>query len=375
MRIAVCEAGPIDAYGDAGSRAVFDLIEATRALGHEVLVVDESEVGALDALAAWRPDVVVVSRPGLFARGYSVLQSLGVPLVYFAHDIHATRLAETGRLDEADAAPVSTLLNAGPPNVQRARAMRLVEDFCFAHADLTLLPTEVEVREVRVRHPQAIVERLPWFAIETVPHAALADTVGRAVFIGGERHEPNRDGLAWLLGGIWPRARDLYDELVIIGDWSEATIAELRGAAGGGTTQPEANPANPSLANVRFAGRLSTREVDDLMSTSLVGLSPLRFGAGQKRKTLDYLAHGLPTISTSFGVQGHTHIAGEFAGVRVADTTSDWVTALRELADPANAPEWLTLSTNGTAFVESDYGPTPHRLALQAVYSRWEEHA
>jgi hypothetical protein len=40
MKVAVCEAGPIDALGDAGSRSVFDLIEATRTLGHDVLVVD-----------------------------------------------------------------------------------------------------------------------------------------------------------------------------------------------------------------------------------------------------------------------------------------------------------------------------------------------
>jgi glycosyltransferase involved in cell wall biosynthesis len=354
MRVAVCEAGPIDALGDAGSRSVLDLIEATRALSHDVLVVDESEVGALEALAAWAPDVVVVSRPGLFARDYSALHALGAPLVYFAHDIHELRMAETGKLGEGDPSVSPDAETA--PNAQRARAMRLVEDFCFTHADLTLLPTEEEVREVKARHPLANVERLTWFAIETVPHAALADTVRRAVFIGGERHEPNRDGVQWLLTDIWPQVSSAFDELVIIGDWSAATIAGLRGAAGG----------------VRFTGRLSATEVDDLMRTALVGLSPLRFGAGQKRKTLDYLAHRLPTVATSFGVQGHTNIAGEFAGVRVADTASDWVTALRELADPANAEDWLRLSAAGASFVESEYGPARHRLALQAVYSRWE---
>ena len=370
MRVAVCEAGPIDALGDAGSRSVLDLIEATRALGHDVLVVDESEVGALDALAAWRADVVVVSRPGLFARTYSALQALGVPLVYFAHDIHEIRMAETGKLGEGDVS--ATVGGPSGLNAQRARAMRLIEDFCFTHADLTLLPTEEEVREVQRRHPSANVERLTWFAIETVPHAVLADTSRRAVFIGGERHEPNRDGLQWMLTDIWPQVSSAFDELVIIGDWSAATIAGLREVAGG-----EANDclANPAQANVRFTGRLSVAEVDDLMRTALVGLSPLRFGAGQKRKTLDYLAHGLPAASTSFGVQGHTNIAGEFAGVRVADKASEWVMALRDIADPANAAEWLRLSAAGAAFVESEYGPARHRLALQDVYSRWEGRA
>ena len=364
MRIAVCEAGPIDALGDAGSRSVLDLIEALRALGHNVLVVDESEVGALDGLAEWRPDVVVVSRPGLFARAHSSLSALGVPLVYFAHDIHEIRLAEVGRLAGGGAGPGGGDVLM-PANRQRARAMRLVEDFCFSHADLTLLPTEEEVREVRERHPRAAVERLPWFAIENVAHVAPAETRRQAVFIGGERHEPNRDGVAWLLADIWPRVCDLFDELVIIGDWSEATIAAVN---------PNLAPDTSATPNVRFAGRLSASEVDDLMSASLVGLSPLRFGAGQKRKTLDYLAHGLPTVSTSFGVQGHTQVDGEYPGVVLADTVDDWVAALKRLASDDALDEWQRLSREGTAFVASDYSPTTHRLAVQAIFSRWDAH-
>lgn len=179
MKVAVSEAGPIDALGDAGSRSVFDLIEATRTLGHAVLVVDESELGALDALAIWAPDVVVISRPGLFSRAYSALSRLGAPLIYFAHDIHELRMAEKGRLGEGDMSVTPCASTA--PNAHRARAMRLVEDFCFTHADLTLLPTEEEVREVRARHVAANVKRLTWFALDTVDHADLAETARRAV--------------------------------------------------------------------------------------------------------------------------------------------------------------------------------------------------
>jgi glycosyltransferase involved in cell wall biosynthesis len=359
MKIAVCEAGPIDALGDAGSRSVLDLIEALRALGHDVLVVDESEVGAMDGLAEWRPDFAVVSRLGLFARAHATLSALGVPLVYFAHDIHEIRIGEVGRLTEGGEKVSS------PENRPRARAMRLVEDFCFTQADLTLLPTEEEVREVRERHPQTAVERLPWFAIENVAHAVPGETRRRAVFIGGERHEPNRDGVAWLLTDIWPRVCDLFDELVIIGDWSDATIAAVN---------PQLAPGTSAASNVRFAGRLSASEVDDLMSTSLVGLSPLRFGAGQKRKTLDYLAHGLPTVSTSFGVQGHTQVDGEYPGVVLADTVDDWVAALTRLAAGDARDEWHRLSQEGAAFVASDFSTATHRLAVQAIFSRWDAH-
>jgi hypothetical protein len=288
-----------------------------------------------------------------------------VPLIYFAHDIHERRMAKTGILAAGDGEDDGSLtpgISSGL-NAQRARAMRLVEDFCFTHADLTLLPTKEEVREVKTRHPSANVERLTWFAIETVPHAALADTVRRAVFIGGERHEPNRDGVTWLLADIWPHVCHLYDELVIIGDWSEATIAAVK---------PQPAPGTLAPSNVRFAGRLSASEVDDLMSTSLVGLSPLRFGAGQKRKTLDYLAHGLPAVSTSFGVQGHTQVDGDYPGVVLGDTADDWVAALIRLAGDDSRDDWQRLSREGAAYVASDYIPATHRLAVQAIFSRWD---
>jgi glycosyltransferase involved in cell wall biosynthesis len=185
----------------------------------------------------------------------------------------------------------------------------------------------------------------------------------RAIFIGGERHEPNRDGVAWLLADIWPRACHLYDELVIIGDWSEATIAAVKPPPAHGTS---------ATSNVRFAGRVSASEVDDLMGTSLVGLSPLRFGAGQKRKTLDHLAHGLPTVSTSFGVQGHTQVDGEYPGVVLANTVDDWVAALTRLAADDARDEWHRLSQEGAAYVASDFSPATHRLAVQAIFSRWD---
>ena len=297
MRVAVCEAGPIDALGDAGSRSVLDLIEATRTLGHDVLVVDESEVGALGALAEWAPDVVVVSRPGLFARAHSTLQSLGVPLVYFAHDIHEIRMAEKGKLGEADVVARPGEASSGTAtalNLQRARAMRLIEDFCFTHADLTVLPTEEEVQHVKTRHPAAGVERLTWFALETVPHVDLADTASRAVFIGSERHEPNRDGVEWLLTDIWPHVSSAFDELVIIGDWSVATIEALHESA----LNSGAAQADDALANVRFTGRLSAADVDGIMSTALVGLSPLRIGAGCPRSRRRSACRVTPALAT-----------------------------------------------------------------------------
>ena len=147
----------------------------------------------------------------LFLRVYFPLSWLGTPLIYFALDIYELRMAEMGRLAEGGMSVTpgaSTALNT-----QRARAMRLVEDFRLSHA-------EEEARVVKARHAAANVERLTWFALDTVDHAGLAETARRAVSTGGERHEPNRDGVEWLLTDISPQVISEFDDLVIIGDWT-----------------------------------------------------------------------------------------------------------------------------------------------------------
>jgi glycosyltransferase involved in cell wall biosynthesis len=66
-------------------------------------------------------------------------------------------------------------------------------------------------------------------------------------------------------------------------------------------------------------------EVSDLslaLDGSAAGICPVRMGAGMQNKILDYLAHGLPVVSSPIGIAG----IGAQAGVHllVADTPDDW---------------------------------------------------
>jgi glycosyltransferase involved in cell wall biosynthesis len=77
-------------------------------------------------------------------------------------------------------------------------------------------------------------------------------------------------------------------------------------------------------------------------------------------------------VSTSFGVQGHTQVDGDYPGVVLGDTADDWVAALTRLVSDASRDEWQRLSREGAAYVASDYSPATHRLAVQAIFSRWD---
>ena len=68
----------------------------------------------------------------------------------------------------------------------------------------------------------------------------------------------------------------------------------------------------PEAAGVEFTGVIGDPELDTVLARARVGLAPLSFGAGMKRKTLHYLSHGLPVVGTAFAVQG---LADEGGGV------------------------------------------------------------
>jgi glycosyltransferase involved in cell wall biosynthesis len=56
--------------------------------------------------------------------------------------------------------------------------------------------------------------------------------------------------------------------------------------------------------NVRRLGVISDAERSQWLSVADVALNPMRYGSGSNLKMLDYLASGIPVITTPFGVRG-----------------------------------------------------------------------
>jgi O-antigen biosynthesis protein len=331
LRVAVCEAGPLEPERDAGSRAVADMIETLGSLGHETRFLSEVDGDLVDAVTRFAPDVVLVSRPGLFARVASPLRALGVPLVYLAHDLHFVRLDLGARL------------GAGP-DAGAARVMRLVEQHCFGAADLVLLPTDDEVRRAAVEFPGARCQSVPYFVMpSTTPPTGAPDRL-ELVFVGGSRHAPNPDGVGWFLEQVWPGARRDHPgaRLRVFGDWP-------------------ADTAIAAVPGVEVHRGLPDAELDAAMRGATAGIAPLRFGAGMKRKTLHYLSLGLPVIGTGFSVEGLADDAGRVPGVVTAEDPRGWADALAALAD---AEDWRALSRAGREFVERRFSRSAQATAL-----------
>lgn len=97
----------------------------------------------------------------------------------------------------------------------------------------------------------------------------------------------------------------------------------------------EAFAHHPVPDNLVFTGMVSARAKDSLLAMADVALNPMRIGSGTNLKLLEYLAAGVPVLSTPFGARGIEVIDGEH--LQFADP-ADFAAALRALlADPDGA--------------------------------------
>jgi glycosyltransferase involved in cell wall biosynthesis len=338
VKIAICEADTPTPTRDAGSRSVTDLVAGFGELGHDVRLFLEAEQGLPARVAAFKPDVIVISRPGLFARLHSVMRPLGVPLIYFAHDLHFVRVGlqqEFARRSNGDVGSV----------------MRIVERVCFEGADLSLVPTEDEARRVRDEFPTARCMAINYFSMRVAEARTAISSDRRIVFVGSSAHAPNADGVAWFAREVWPTIRERHtsSELIVAGVWQRD------------------DPVF-ALPGIRRAGELSDDELDSLLAGSWAGIAPLRFGAGMKRKTLHYLSLGLPIVGTSFAIEGLTTESSPVVpGLVLASTPEEWMDAIDSLDDDAR---WTDLSAAGVDFVSSNFSPSRYRAGLENALSR-----
>ncbi len=148
---------------------------------------------------------------------------------------------------------------------------------------------------------------------------------------------------------MWPAVRDRNPnaELVVAGRWHRP---------------------KPWPPGVSYPGVIAEEELDALLRSARVGIAPLRFGAGMKRKTLHYLSHGLPVVGTGFAVEGlDSEPSGGVAGVLHAETPGDWEKAIASLANP---DLWMRLSREGHRYVHGAFSVQRFRAGLAGVVSR-----
>ena len=157
------------------------------------------------------------------------------------------------------------------------------------------------------------------------------------VFLGSFRHAPNVGAVEFLCQEIVPRLNPALlarHPIYIVGEGLDESVCRL----GDGLHQVRMVGWVPSVAPYLERARLS--------------VIPLRFGAGTKRKLLQALMTGTPTVSTSIGVEGFDLVDGEH--VLIADEPEAFAHAIYQLVH--DSALWEKISKRGRDHLLATHG-------------------
>ena len=319
MKIAIVEAALIDPSRDAGARAIYDLQSSLFRLGLESEIFYEGEE-LRKQIHGYRANAIIISRctPMMRVRDFKSLFNL--PIILWAQDLESRRQSLHEKLN-------------GKP-AQDSLLLALLEKTAISLADVAVFPTQKDVDNASRKYLSNNIVCHPYFSFRAferdLTHAREKDLV----FIGSSDHLPNVDGLNWFLNTCWNTVSERSDKsrLWVIGDWSTNDFKNYPG--------------------VHFTKQISETNVHRIMQGSMIGISPLRFGAGLKRKTLQYLYSGLLTVATDYGLEGLPSEEDDICWRR-ANTPEDFVAAvLKSLEDPQ---ETANIAQAGQQFLLSHY--------------------
>ena len=319
MKIAIVEAALIDPSRDAGARAIYDLQSSLFRLGFESEIFYEGEE-LRKHIRGYRANGIIVSRCTTMMRARDFKLLFNLPIILWAQDLESKRYGLHEKLD-------------GKP-AQDSLILALLEKTAISIADVAVFPTQKDVDNASRKYSLSNIVCHPYFSFGAHEQDATYPREKDLVFIGSSGHPPNVDGLNWFLDSCWNTVSEKSDKsrLWVIGDWDTKNYKNYPG--------------------VHFTKKISEADVNRIMQGSMIGISPLRFGAGLKRKTLQYLYSGLLTVATDYGLEGLSSEEDDICWRR-ANTSGDFVAAvIKALEDPQ---ETANIALAGQRFLLNQY--------------------
>lgn len=240
-----------------------------------------------------------------------------------------------------------------------AKRMRKYEGEVMTSSDFVLAVSEADRRSLLEAAASGTGTALAADKLVTVPIAvdttALRPTPRpsgsfRILTLGTLHYPPNADGIRWFLRAVFP---------LIKREVPQATL----------TIVGKNPPRDLFRLADRYAGDVSiTGYVPDLrpyLNRAAVLVVPVRVGGGMRVRILEALAFGIPTVTTTVGLEGIDGIPGEH--VLVGDAPEDFaahvVTLLRDELAQAR------LARNGRWLAEARYDRRRVLKMLDRIYA------
>jgi hypothetical protein len=243
-----------------------------------------------------------------------------------------------------------------PGQIEASQAGELISELnTYAAADAVLTVSEKEAHLIN-----DLIGR-PDFALtlpdtEELARSRVPQSKRRGIlFLGNFLHAPNRDAASYLCEEIVPRLDPSLlseHEVSIVGTDAEEQVRDL--AAG--------------LSHMKIIGWVPS--VIPYLNSARVSVVPLRYGAGTKRKVIQALMVGTPTVTTSVGAEGLGVRNGR--EVLIADDPGEFAAAVERLLQRqlawrrvARRARRHVLRLHGSATVEARFDQV-----LEAVLAR-----
>ncbi|MGZ9586210.1 glycosyltransferase family 4 protein [Paenibacillus marinisediminis] len=150
-----------------------------------------------------------------------------------------------------------------------------------------------------------------------------------SAFFIGSSHPPNIEAVNYIISEVAPKCRNI--DFLIAGGCCDSFNGSY-------------------LENVHLLGKVSEDKKHELFTTSDIAINPMFSGAGTNLKTLEYLAFGLPLISTDVGARGLNLKNGVHYLLADSLNFSD---ILDQLADSSELIS--SLSRQGKEFIVNNY--------------------
>lgn len=154
------------------------------------------------------------------------------------------------------------------------------------------------------------------------------------LFMGLYQYPPNTEAVRFLIDQVVPALHRERPNLRLV-------------VTGGG---PPCSP--PWLINT---GIVTRRELSAVLSACRIGVAPIFRGSGTRLKILEYMAAGLPVVSTKKGAEGLG--LDERKHVLFAETATEFQEALLRLLSDSSLS--INLSTHAASFAKSNFDWIP----------------
>ncbi len=294
---------------DAGSKTVFSYLKVFSLLGLNIKFIGdnffkhEPYTSALQQMGIevlygnwfsenWREwikenaehiDFIYINRPHISIKYIDFIKEhTRAKILYYGHDLHFLREQKQYELSKDEKLLAS------------AAKWEAVEKYLFEKSDIVLSPSESETVIIRQLNQAYTVETiLPYFYNDPAKPIEDFSNRHRILFVGGFGHTPNLDAVMWFCENVWP---------IVLKSLPAALFTVV------GSNPPDA-VLQLENENIEIKGFVSEEELQSIYSATRVAVIPLRYGAGVKGKTVEAMYHGIPLVSTSFGLEG---IPGNF---------------------------------------------------------------